>query len=259
MAPKSIVKKAQTEIAPLAAWEQELANEAKADRAKEVLGVPRITHSGGRLQVDGREVTGGTLKLAVIDYCASKAYYEGSYVAGKAQTPACYAFGSDQQGMTPHPAAPKKQAESCDQCPHNVFGTALINGKPGGKGKRCKDERRLMVVMGNTDPNAINGAEVRQLSVPPASLKAWGTYLTAVTDITPLGVRGVITQVGTQSLKQGYGLTFTATDKLAREFVHALINRRESVKPLMMAPYPTVGQDDEPDPKKTAARSKKLA
>lgn len=245
-------KLAKTEAAPaaLAPWEQQLAAEAKDEAAKEVTGVSRISHKGGVIKLDNKPVADNKLDMAVVDYGNAKAYYESDYDEGQAATPVCYAFGRDEKAMVPHDNAPQKQAATCAECPHNKFGTA-----ERGRGKRCKDERRVMAFVGKNEVGDLAKAELRQLTVPPGSLKSWGTYLGSLRDVTPSGnVRTVLTQLGTTPLKGAYGLTFRATEKLDPEFVQALLTRREGVEPLMFAPYPNIEADERPK----KSRNKKL-
>ena len=260
MAPKTsktqtalapITPKGTTAIAaPLPQWQLDLQKEARDESAKEVVTQALISHKGGRLSIDGKPCADGVLKLAVIDYTCSKAFYAEAFNPDVASTPSCYAFGNDEKQMAPHADAPDKQAATCAECPHNKFGTALM-----GKGKRCKDERRVAGVVEVTDPESIANAEVRQLTVPPGSLKNWGQYLTGLRDVTASGnVRTVLTEVGTEPYGGAYALTFKPVAKLGDDLVGAILSRRESTHAALVAPYPTISADEKP---KAAPRSSK--
>lgn len=260
--PKSAaVKKgvAMTKLPPpgeleiLEPWEIELAKEAKADKAKEVLGTPRVNHKGGILTIDDVKVADNKLVVAAVDYAFVKEYYEGEYDPSSHETPACFAIGKDEQVLVPHPTAPAKQSVTCAVCPHNVFGTALRGG-----GKRCKDTRRVMLVVSKDDPESIQRAEVRQISVPPGSLRNWGTYLKGLEEITPFGIRGVVTEISTQPGKKGaHELTFKANGKLTKEGLRALANRRASVQDGLLAAFPAIKKEERPAP--NAKRTKKIS
>jgi len=223
-------------LAPMEPWEMELAQQAKDEVAKEATGMPRVTHKSGVLRIDGKEVTDNKLKCVIVDYVFSKAYYEEEYDPEMTQTPVCYAFGREEKGMAPHANAPKKQHEICTGCPHNVFGTA-----EKGRGKRCKDERRLGIVVEVNDPASIQQAEVRAISVPPGSLKNWSAYLRKIPEITPTGnVRALLTEISARPAENAYVLTFKPIDKLAKTMVQQIVHRREAVSTMLVQPYPAI-------------------
>lgn len=236
-------------LAKMEDWEKDLADEAKAEQAKETLGTPRISHKGSQIKIEGKAVEGNRLPLVVLDYCHSRAYYEGEFDpdAKVGQTPVCYAFGTDDSALKPHEAAPDKQAESCKGCPHDAFGSA-----EKGRGKRCKDERRVMCFVGIDDADSIAKGEMRQFSIPPGSLKNWGNYLNVIKEVSPSGnVRTVLTEMSTEPGEKGaYRLTFKATERLDREFVQALMARRQDAQGKMYAPYPVI-TEEEPAPKRS--------
>lgn len=96
----------------------------------------------------------------------SKKYYPGAYNPDQDKTePACQSW----DGVTPDVAEP--QCASCALCPHNAWGSGF-----NGKGKACRDYKRLYVVL--LDPNTgkiVTGEEgdtlVCRLDIPAASLK----------------------------------------------------------------------------------------
>ena len=234
--------------AELAPWELELAKEARDETAKESTGADRITHKSGVIKLDGKPVADNKLPMAIIDYGMAKAYYADDYEEGVAATPACYAFGRDEADMKPHELSPDKQASTCAECPHNKFGTA-----ERGRGKRCKDERRVMAFVGTSDLDSLQKAEMRMLAIPPGSLKNWAKYLRTVRDVTPTGnVRTVITELGTEPLKGAYALTFKATEKLDGAFVQGLLSRRATAEEQMFAPYPTIDVEERPRKKRNS-------
>jgi hypothetical protein len=93
-------------------------------------------------------------------------------------------FSND--GKTPAENRESKQAEHCDGCPNNEYGSDVK-----GKGKACKNMKRLMILMENS-------LLPRRLSLSPASLgkdKAMiDDYLTSLTD-RGLPYRAVVTKV----------------------------------------------------------------
>jgi hypothetical protein len=108
----------------------------------------------------------------------SKIWYENGYVEGDSAPPDCWSA----TGITPDPASPKKQSNTCAGCKWNVFGSKRSNDGQGGKGKDCSDSKRLAVVPLNDIDNEIHGGPLL-LRVPAASLqdlKGYANKLTAV-------------------------------------------------------------------------------
>lgn len=99
----------------------------------------------------------------------AKMWYENGYVEGSNSPPDCWSAN----GMTPEPAAPKKQCQTCAACPKNVFGSRVTEA--GKNGKECTDMKRLAVVpMNDIDNETYNGPML--LRVPAASLKELVAY-----------------------------------------------------------------------------------
>lgn len=235
---------------PMEDWEIELAGQAKDEASKETLGMQRISHKNGILKIDGQPVKDNKLRCAIVDYSFSKAFYPGAYDPNVAATPTCYAFGREEKGMVPHEQAPKKECADCASCEWNRFGTA-----ERGRGKRCKDERRVMVIVEAQDPDSIAAAETRQINIPPGSLKNWGAYLNVIKEVTPSGnVRAVLTEISTEPSGGAYALTFKPVDRLAKEFVMAILAKKPGVEAALFAPYPNIEQEEKPAPRKGKAK-----
>ena len=90
----------------------------------------------------------------------SKVFYEGGYVEGSDDKPACYS----NDGVTPSINSQKPQAKTCAACPHNVWGSKI--SESGSKTKSCVDSKRLAIA----PAGQINDPML--LRVPAASLKA---------------------------------------------------------------------------------------
>jgi hypothetical protein len=247
---QEIVIKAPAALGALEPWEQELAAEAKEVAAKETTFAPRISFKGGHLKVGGVEVKNNELSVIVVDGAYSKAFYEAAYDEDAPATPVCYAFGREEKDLKPHEQSPSPQAESCAVCPHNKFGSA-----DRGKGKACKDERRLMCIPGDTAADAVSKAEAVMAVIPPTSLKNWGNYVKTLAAVgrTPWSV---VTKLTVEPLKSYFQILFEPQEKLDGPTYFAVKSHRAVVEGMMMAPYPTLeaGEKDE----KPAKRSRKF-
>lgn len=258
---KAIVKVGGTNgaIVPAEDWEIALAAKAKDQKASEITGVPRITHRGGILKIDDKKVEGNKLPCVVVTYGLTKQFYaEGFDPDAPSATPVCYAFASAAPGaegqMKPHEQAPEKQHDQCVGCQHNKFGTA-----EKGRGKRCSDTRKLLVLVGTNDPENVSKATVRQISVPPGSLKNWGNYLKSLDDTTPYGPAGVVTEITTEpSDNGGYYLCFKAIDRLAKDFVKAVYAKAAQVESELSTPFPVLEANEPKASKRSAKANRKV-
>jgi len=175
-------KKADKNTTALVPWDAEMAEAAERGAAQEkpVGDFRAIKISGGVMTVDDVPVPGNTLRCVVLTALPENKYYASKFVAGEGSAPDCYAFGDldaddPEESMAPHEAAANKQHDGdCAGCPMNQWGSADV-----GKGKACKNVRRLAVITEDSleDADSIEAAEVRTLSVPVTSVKNWKAYV----------------------------------------------------------------------------------
>ena len=127
--------------------------------------IRRIQLSNGRVFkriVSGEQIgkaVPNQLDVIVVDWLAepSRKFYAAAYDKdAKATLPDCWS----NDGVAPEAGAKSKQANSCAACPKNVKGSGT-----GGKGKACRYERRLAVLVAG-DPSG----DVYQIAIPGASL-----------------------------------------------------------------------------------------
>lgn len=67
-------------------------------------------------------------------------FYEGEYKEGESKPPVCWS----SDNVRPDSGATKPQANTCEDCPNNIKGSARQ-----GEGKACRTSRRLAVVLEN--------------------------------------------------------------------------------------------------------------
>lgn len=138
------------------------------------------------LMADGQPKPSMDFVLVASNANLSKIYYSTKYSEGDDDPPVCWSANGD----VPDPASAAKQADTCQLCPHNVWGSKIT--EQGNKTKACADVRRVAVVPGlhNGDANWAPPAEVIQqwqtgveamggaalLRVPAASLKPLANF-----------------------------------------------------------------------------------
>jgi hypothetical protein len=99
-----------------------------------------------------------------------RSFYVGKFdpTQTEAKAPDC----SSDNGIRPNADSPLKQCDSCAGCPMNQFGSGTDqNGNPG-KGKACKETKRIAVFVNGT---------AYGFKIPPSSLKPFRQYVTDFT------------------------------------------------------------------------------
>lgn len=240
---KTEPKKTATTTA-LVPWEERLAKRAARVAMVEKptsSSTPTISLQGGVMSVDGTPVPGNEMDVVVLVALRANEYYTEAYTPGRVVVPACYSFevlGSEdpEADMEPHEEAEDPQSDKCATCPMNEWGSADT-----GRGKACKNQRRLAVITADSleSAEAVANAEIRLLKVSPTNIKNWNAYVNS--KLTPAGLPefGVVTRV---KLTGAYDLSFSAVGLIdfkedpAR--TAALLDKAEEAEALITKPWP---------------------
>lgn len=137
----------------------------------------KIIHQGQLFEFsDGSK--DGEFEGVILDQHPANAWWEQSATeSGGSSVPDCFSMN----GVTPYPQCEEgetnnkccinRQSDKCEDCPQNQYGSDTKTGK----GKACKNMKRVMVLMeGSTLP--------RRLTVTPTSLKSFDNYMTQLVD-----------------------------------------------------------------------------
>lgn len=237
-------------------WEKRMAEAAERQKQTEkpMAGFLQITTGSGILSVDGNEVKDNFLDLIILVSAYENAFYGGeAYDANNPKPPVCYAFGDieaddPEEGMAPGEVA-DKQADSCADCENNIMGSSDT-----GKGKACKNIRRLAVITADSieSEEKLATAEIRLVKVPVTSVKNWSNYVrNTLTDELNRPYWAVVTRLAlVRDKKTQFKMTFEYQESIDfddKTFA-ALEKQIEKVKKIITAPYPK--PDDEEAPAK---------
>lgn len=144
------------------------------------------------------------------------------------QMPDCFS----RDLIVPDPTSTKRQAERCDVCPHNQFGS----DRKGGRGKDCKEARRVFVMVeGKLDPHV--------LTVPATSLKAMKKYFTFLAEKGIARPQFVLTKfsVITTENKEGteYSeLVLTYVNKIPEQVVMLALQAKRGLEEMLKTAVP---------------------
>lgn len=163
--------------------------ETQAAGIKDRIGSPetqRISLNDKVFTFPDGQVIQGSITAVILDFLNWNQYYVGNYDPKNTSPPVCFAQGEQLKGMAPSKNAPEPQADACDGCPKNEFGSGT------GDGKACKNQRRLALIMDGEDPE---DGPIYTLNVPAASLKAFDGYVGTVArlyNMPPIAVKTTI-------------------------------------------------------------------
>jgi len=207
-------------------WDEELAKLAVDAQAEETLAGNFISTRGGRLQYGGAEIPGNKLNAVIINYVKENHYYEDRFDADNPASPVCFAFATEDGEMAPHPDSTKPQCATCSACPKNQFGSA-----DQGKGKACKNIRRLGLITEDALEEDVSTAEVAVLKIPVTSVKNWSTYVGQVATTMKRPPFAVVTEISiVPDSKTQFKICFKPVAQITDgDALGALMGRREAV------------------------------
>ncbi len=235
----------------LVAWEEELAQEAKKAKeieAKASTDSNRFTVKSGVLHWKGAPVPNNKMLVVIMDSVFESAYYEDEYDPENPAPPTCFAIGRDPEEMEPHETvvkADQQQSEDCEDCPHAEWGSA-----DKGKGKACKQTRRLALIVAGTiskekgydvieDEDHYNKSEVGILKLPITSVRNFSNYVSELAEGVGRPPHFVFTEISAAPHPRNqYEITFRMVEKVSMELAGVIKDRKDtSVVTIVEKPY----------------------
>lgn len=230
----------------LAKWDEELARQAALAQGMEestLTGGNFIGTKGGILTYQGAEVPGNKMNVIILGHVLHNMFYEGKYDSNNPASPVCYAFGEKEASMVPHEKAEAKQADECDGCPMNEYGSADT-----GKGKACKNSRRLMVIPEDALQDLEN-ANPALIHTPTTSGKAWAGYVVNLATTLRRPPLAVVTEISlAPDPKNQFKMQFKLVEKIDDgALIEGIIALAQKHKKDLTNPYPAnADREDRP-------------
>ena len=116
---------------------------------------------------DGTE-NEGPMRVVVLGFGSRNTYYSKPFNANEIVSPDCYAEDSSPADMKPSKDVALKQADSCNECPQNQWGSAPA----GGNGKACQNTRIVAIL-----PIDAPDADIMTIRVSPSGLRDFDAYM----------------------------------------------------------------------------------
>lgn len=218
-------------------WDEELAKQAEAYAEQEANtgGGSFFSTKGGALKFNDNRLPNDEVACVILDSVITNSYYEGEYDPDDPQSPSCYAFGRDEDEMTPHDESSEKQAESCADCEYNKWGS----GK--GRAKRCKNGRRLALLPAGTfddrdrfkpytEEEAFSKGTIGFLNVPPTSINAFGTFVKQIAGTLKRPPHGIFTRVKLVPDGSYFNISFEPLNPIPNALMGAVMKRHAEAR-----------------------------
>lgn len=245
-------------------WAERLGALAEAAAAAEVVSGSFISFKAGQMTFGNAPIAGNSLNCVILDSVFENTYYTEVWNPNVIVSPVCFAFGrADDEGnrpeMAPHNDSETKQNDTCEGCPQNAWGS----DPKGGRGKACKEIRRLAVIPADAlkDPSKIGPASVAYMRIPVMSVPNWSGYVNHIA-IHKRPAWSVITKVWpTPDAKSQFRVNFELVGAITDDAtLNALWEKVNAQLPMTLFPYSKSEEAPPPQPKTAvkAARKSKI-
>ena len=237
----------------LTAYTERMAADAAAAASMEASagGGEFFSTQGGQLRFAGAPMPGNQIAAVVLDSILENVFYEGRFDPDNPSSPVCYAYGTDEREMGPHTnviAAHNHQHETCIGCPQNEWGSADT-----GRGKACRNTRRLALIPAGTfnnagagpvyeplaDPAEIARAGVAFLKLPVTSVKAYANWVRGLAATLKRPPYAVVARIRVLPDPQTqFRIEVTALIPVPDDWLPGIMAKRDECQPALWAPHP---------------------
>lgn len=239
-------------------YKQQLAQQAKVAVEQETLSGGTVLSTRGGTLVYGEEtLPGNQACIIILDAIKENTFYEGKFDPDVPAAPICYAMGRgpDDADMAPHESMMQDenyfvpQAESCQTCPMNEWGSA-----DKGRGKACQNRRRLSLIPAGSyipkrgsrdfdlelfdDPKDFEQADIAFLKLPVLSVKEYAKFVHQVSTNFNLPPHGVICRIWVEpDAKAQYKVCFEVIEAVPDELLPAIMAKHDEALAMKYTGY----------------------
>lgn len=229
----------------MANWDEELARQAEESAAMEANagngGQQFFSFKGGILSFDKAPIPGNQMVAIVLDSILENIWHEAEYDPDNPAPPTCFAHGRDEKTLEPHADVVERdqqQNEVCEGCPKNLWGSA-----EKGRGKACKNRRRVSVIPAGTinqrsgeyelieDEEHYRTIKEAYMNLPVMSVQgyaAWVKGLKSALKRPPHGVVALIKLI--PDAKSQFLVTFETLQNVPNELMAVIMERHAAAK-----------------------------
>ena len=168
-------------------------------------GFPSLSTKGGKFML-GESLLPSSIDVVVLGAMKLNQYYPDKWQPDVMFNSTCFALNLDnnEKTMGPPDDLATRVADQCSDCELNDFGSGE------GKGKACRNTVRLVLLAAdNIGPDTDwSKAHGMRLSVPPTSLKFWGSHAKSVTQGHNRPLFSVVTRLSIERTDTAHELYF---------------------------------------------------
>lgn len=255
----------KTAVGKPGSWEEQMAAVAQQGAEAEALtGASRmISFRGAVMTYAGTPIKDNKQDSIILDNIFENAFYGNTaYDPDEKKPPVCFAYSDDGKDMAPHEKSTEPQSEKCEGCKWNEFKTAKKQDGSPGKGKACKNTRRLLIIPASALENGADGVKKADYGIaklPVTSTIAWANYVKSLNASYKRPPFGVVTEVACRPHQDNVvQVTFEAQEPIKDAKVGAaIIERRAELHDVLRQPYEAKEEDDA-KPTKSAKKKGKF-
>lgn len=202
-----------------------------------------VSFKGGALTINETRMKDDKAPVVVIHSIFENQLYKNKYDPNNPEPPICYAFGETDDALAPHPDSTAPQHPQCEGCPKNEWGS----DPGGGKGKACKNVRRLALMSAaDLTPEAIPKAEIVLAKLPVTSVKNWSVYASQIANVLKIPPIAVVTEISVKpDAKTQLQVNFELIDKVNMDLIPLLLARRKDTNAAVYQPYDKLVEKDQ--------------
>lgn len=235
-------------------WQKELAVKCEQTliTEKHMAGDQQfISIQQGQFIFDGSPLKNNQIIAVIADSIIENTLYTTAYNSDNIVSPECYALGRVESQLKPHELAEKPASEMCVTCPNYQWGSG------NGKGKACKNKRRLALLLAGftNDDGKVELTTVKELSaspfafmrIPVTSVKSFSSYTRKIVMTTKLPLFCMVTKItaipDTKTIVQ---LKFEPVQRVPDEWLQAVVERNNEAEEMISFPYAVNNETNQP-------------
>ena len=237
------VQQQNTSMALPAEWATELATSAKEATATEMPNTQAFSTRAGVLSYNGQAMPDNQVDVVIMAASFVNAMFINKFDPNNIVSPLCFAMSENGEDMAPHENSLKPQNDTCEGCEQAEWGSDP--NSPSGRGKMCKETRKLAVMPAEAMADGIEKAPVATLNVPVTSVENWGGYVHLLAASAKRPAWSVITRIKLKPHpKKQFVVEFEAIDAINDPaMLDQLKVKRESAMKSVLVPFGKMTQE----------------
>jgi hypothetical protein len=213
-----------------------------------------ISLKGGRMTYADEILPGDKINAVIIDYRMENAFYDQKFDPKNLRSPVCFSITQPGGIMVPHKDSEQPQHPECEGCPRLEWASDLW----GGKGKACKQSRRLHLIAADEllkGPEAIAKAQVVTMIPPATSTDNFSKLANQITGVMESAIFGAIVEISVKPHdKFLYQVHYKILEQITNEAVlEALLNKALKTAAREIT-YPPNDQEGKGDPRQQSSK-----